>query len=167
MAWTTPRTWSIAEKVTKAMMDTHVRDNMNEVWHEVAYAEFTADVSVTTASTEGSPLDVVSSGAVTYAAVPTLIEFFAPGLVVNSAGSGRMGFNLWDATDLGRFVFDLGSTAAGQPLYFARRLTPTAASHTYKIRAWATVNTQVVKAGAGGVATLVPGFIRVLQRGSA
>ena len=29
MAWTTPRTWTDGELVTKAIMDTHVRDNLN------------------------------------------------------------------------------------------------------------------------------------------
>lgn len=32
MAWTTPRTWTIGELVTKAVMDTHVRDNLNAIW---------------------------------------------------------------------------------------------------------------------------------------
>jgi hypothetical protein len=29
LSWTTPRTWTIAEFVTKAILDTHVRDNLN------------------------------------------------------------------------------------------------------------------------------------------
>ena len=29
MAWTTPRTWNSAEVVTKTIMDTHIRDNLN------------------------------------------------------------------------------------------------------------------------------------------
>ena len=29
MAWTTPRTWTTSELVTAAMMNTHVRDNLN------------------------------------------------------------------------------------------------------------------------------------------
>ena len=31
MAWTSPRTWTTGELVTKAIMDTHVRDNLNAV----------------------------------------------------------------------------------------------------------------------------------------
>ena len=30
MAWTTPRTWTTGETVTAAIMNTHVRDNLNE-----------------------------------------------------------------------------------------------------------------------------------------
>lgn len=29
--WTTPRTWTIGEKVTKLILDTHVRDNLNHL----------------------------------------------------------------------------------------------------------------------------------------
>lgn len=31
MAWTTPRTWTVGELVTKSVMDTHIRDNLNAV----------------------------------------------------------------------------------------------------------------------------------------
>lgn len=29
MAWTSPRTWNVGELVTKLIMDTHIRDNLN------------------------------------------------------------------------------------------------------------------------------------------
>jgi len=45
MAWTTPRTWTDGELVTKAIMDPHVRDNFNATWHLIARK--TADQSVT------------------------------------------------------------------------------------------------------------------------
>lgn len=32
MAWTTPRTWTTGEIVTAAMMNTHVRDNLNALF---------------------------------------------------------------------------------------------------------------------------------------
>lgn len=166
MAWTDPRTWVVGELTTAANMNAHIRDNMNMLWRELAYVEFTSSVSVTTASTEGSPLDVVSSGTLTYVATPIVIEFFAPGLSVNTASSGGLGLNLWDgSTDLGRLINT--NTQSNNSVTLQRRLTPTAASHTYKIRASAAVNTQQVIAGAGGVATFMPGFIRVTQQGSA
>lgn len=51
MAWTTPRTWTTNELVTKSIMDTHVRDNLTAIlpagpsWTNVTYASgnFTAD----------------------------------------------------------------------------------------------------------------------------
>lgn len=32
MSWTTPRTWAAGETVTAAMMNTHVRDNLNAIF---------------------------------------------------------------------------------------------------------------------------------------
>jgi hypothetical protein len=36
MAWTTPRTWTDGELVTKAIMDPHIRDNFNMTMHTIA-----------------------------------------------------------------------------------------------------------------------------------
>ena len=35
-SWTTPRTYTIGEKITKAILDTHVRDNENHLKEQVA-----------------------------------------------------------------------------------------------------------------------------------
>lgn len=48
MAWTTPRTWTDGELVTKSIMDTHIRDNLDTVWHLIARK--TADQSVTSST---------------------------------------------------------------------------------------------------------------------
>jgi hypothetical protein len=49
MAWTNPRTWSDGELVTKAIMDVHVRDNLNILrW---AFARKTSDQSITSSTT--------------------------------------------------------------------------------------------------------------------
>jgi hypothetical protein len=159
MAWSTPRTWVNGEVVTQTELNTDVRDNMRELWHEIAYVEFTADVSVTGVA-EASPTDVVSSGAITYAALPIIIEFRAI-LYDNVSQAGSL--SLWDgATDLGRITQSQASVLIRAPVFTSDRLTPTAASHTYKVRMWGTAT---VYAGAGGVGTKRPGFIRILQRG--
>lgn len=50
MAWTTPRTWTDGELVTKAIMDPHVRDNFNAVsWRLLARK--TGDTSRNTTTT--------------------------------------------------------------------------------------------------------------------
>ena len=165
MAWTAPRDWTNGEIVTQTMLNTDVRDNMKELWHEVAYVEFAADVSVTSAHTELSPVDVVSAGALTYDALPTLIEFYVERL--DTVGTTVAALSLWDgSTDLGR-IGEFGAAAIATPLHLPRRLTPSAASHTYKVRGWLQTgaNTCTLRAGAGGVGTRLPGFIRVLQRG--
>jgi hypothetical protein len=163
MAWTAPATFSTSEVVTATKLNTHIRDNMKELWHEVAYVEFTANVASTTA-TEVAPLDVVSSGAITYVANPIIIEFGCNGYNANGS-SGAL--NLWDdLTDLGRLHHI--HTGTGYPYFRSRRLTPTAASHTYKVRLWTTGGvSSTVYAGAGGVGVELPGYIRVLQKGGA
>jgi hypothetical protein len=45
MGWTTPRTWTDGELVTKVIMDQHVRDNFNSTTH--VHLRKTADQSVT------------------------------------------------------------------------------------------------------------------------
>jgi hypothetical protein len=159
MAWTDPESYTLDQLVGVTEMH-KIRDNMRELWHEIAYVEFTADVS-TAAATEAAPLDVVSSGAITYVANPIMIEFWTPGVTINGTG----GINLWDAsTDLGRW--DHAISAAGHALHLLRRLTPTAASHTYKVRLWTTGGaTNTIRGGAGGAGVNVPGFIRILQKG--
>lgn len=48
MGWTAPRTWVAAEVVTAAIMNTHVRDNLNAL---NGYVRKTADESVTSSTT--------------------------------------------------------------------------------------------------------------------
>ena len=165
MAWTDPRTWTIGEIVTKAIMDTHVRDNLNETWHEMAYVEFTADVT-TTATTEAGAATVVSSGAVTLAAVPTVIEFFCVKVESTTSGPVPIVFLTEDGTSLGT-IGEVGVGGSG-PMKAERRKTPTAASHTYIIKLYTGVaGTVACRAGVGGPATKLPGFIRIWQKGAA
>ena len=49
MAWTTPRTWTDTELVTAAIMNPHVRDNLNMATHTIARK--TADQTVNNSST--------------------------------------------------------------------------------------------------------------------
>jgi hypothetical protein len=161
MAWGVPRTWTNTEIVTQTMMNTDVRDNMRELWHEVAYVEFTTTASTTT-HTEAAPLDVVSSGALTYVANPIIVEFFGP---LYSIGNNVGALNLWDgSTDLGR-LNGLNQNFS-YAVHLRRRLTPTAASHTYKVVLWTTgAAATSVLAGAGGAGVAMPGYIRILQKG--
>ena len=51
------------------------------------------------------------------------------------------------------------------PVNLERRLTPSAGTYTYSVRAWQASGTGTVTAGAGGTATFVPGYISILQKG--
>ncbi len=57
MAWTTPRTWTTAEVVTKSIMDTHVRDNLNETAPAKAAAK-----GDTFAATAANAIEAVTVG---------------------------------------------------------------------------------------------------------
>ncbi len=127
---------------------------------ELAYVEFTSPVTVS-ATSEGTPTAVVSAGAVVYAAARIKIEFYAPGYNTGNGTGANLLANLWDAsTNLGRIAVAQGVNLI-YPIYAVRYLTPTAASHTYKIQAWQTVANGTILAGSGGVGAQLPGFIRV------
>ena len=144
--------------------------DLNNAWNnltfleEVAYVEFTSDVSVT-ATTVGTANQIVSAGAITYEAVPHLIEFH---VARYTAPAQATNFILRDGTTgLGTLTQIAASDNEGS-LYRARRLTPTAASHTYNVAAWlGGAGTGTVKAGTGGTAgdgsTYLPGWIRVTR----
>ncbi len=126
---------------------------------ELDYAQITSSHSVT-ATTDATATTVVSSSAIAYnGSTVVIIEFYAFG--VTPAASQAVVLNLWDgATDLGRF----GQVSqVTQPVHLVRRLTPSAATHTYHVKAWKTSGTASVEAGAGGVATNLPAFIRITR----
>lgn len=133
---------------------------------ELAYAELTGDVSVT-ATLEATPTDIVSAGAVVFdGATRVCIEFFARTGATAAAADAFTLFNLWDgATNLG-YIAGLATPAAGSngvraPVTGRRFLTPSAATHTYKVTAFRTVGNGLVQAGAGGIATSLPAYIRI------
>lgn len=131
---------------------------------QLAYAEITAPVTVS-ATAENAPNDVVSSGAVTYAATRIRIEFFVPRVDVGATAGSFVILNLWDAnTEIGRMAVIAHSAltfAPSTPVYAVRYLTPTAASHTYKARAWRVNSDGSVAAGDGTAGQDHPAFIRV------
>jgi hypothetical protein len=138
---------------------------------ELGYAQITAD-PVINSVTEATPVLIVSLGSITYAASLTLIEFFTP--KAYTLGGKILILSLWDGvpgsggTNLGYMAsYDArGETAAantGFPVHAVRRLTPSAGSHNYGIYGFVLVGTAVstgVSAGAGGVGTFLPAFVR-------
>lgn len=173
MAWTDPPSYTNGQIITQTDLHVGLRDNMRELWHRLARVEFTNKVTAAAGThVEASPLDVVSSGAITYIAAPILIVFFAPngGRAANGT-TDQAGINLRDgSTNLDRLSASVTQTTHVGPFYLTKVLTPTAASHTYKISIWATAISSsgscYVEAGAGGAAALAPGYIEVWQRGA-
>lgn len=135
--------------------------------YEFGYTEITSGVTITS-TTETSGTAVVSSGAITYPAIPIVIEFFAP-LIGITAATDTLILTLWDSTTmigrLARLESAAGTTTLRVPCYAAYRLTPSAASHTYRVEGYKAASgggTFTVFAGAaGGAGNNLPAFIRV------
>jgi hypothetical protein len=132
--------------------------------HEFDYVEKTSQTSVT-ATTEATANTIVTGSAVTYdGATVVVIEFFAPYLQMAVADN----FRLWlydGSSSIGQLcVFTNNATATIRvPVTVSRRLTPSAAAHTYSIRGSVGSGTGVVDAGAGGTATSFPAYIRITK----
>lgn len=131
--------------------------------YEYDYAEFTSD-KTTTATTAAGAATVIAGGAVTYdGATAVWVEFFAP-YGINISGQ-LLNIELYDGASAVGTICSLGAAGVTDgPLVGRRRLTPSAASHTYTIKAWNSgAGTGTVKAGAGGAGVLYPGYIRITK----
>lgn len=152
--WWDPRTWLASERVTSPLLNKYIRDAFRSTWHEITYVEFTANVVATSGGT-----DVVTAGAITYLAYPTIIELSAPGI------DNGVKLQLFDTAAATPNLGDLtvSPSYVNPDVRAFRKLTPTPGSHTFKVVAvGATGN---VYAGAGGSGIRFPGYLRILQRG--
>lgn len=124
---------------------------------ELAYNEFTSNVSVT-ATTEGTANTVVTASAVSCdGATPVVIEFYTLQL---AKGSTYIRLFLYDgAASVGMLAENL----ATGPVVVQRKLTPSNASHTFSIRGSVDAGTGTVVGGAGGLAASMPGYIRITK----
>lgn len=130
---------------------------------ELDYVQFTGSVSPT-ATTEGTANTVVTGNSVTYdGATPVIIEFYAPNM--RPASGGQMTIVLYqDGASIGQLAFVNQSGLENIPAcHTTRRLTPSAGSHTYSIRAFVNTGTGLVAAGGGGSGNTSPGFIRIVK----
>ena len=122
---------------------------------EVAYAETT---SGTTCTSSGNT--IVTAPAFTADGTSFyIIEFYA--CRVEPVAAGTLYLMLFEgSTGLGVLSYISGSTRS---VYVARRLTPTAGSHTYKVTGESAGGNSTVYAGPGGSGINTPAFIRILK----
>lgn len=127
---------------------------------ELDYVEFTADKT--------GAVDIVTGAGFTGdGTTAVIVEFFAPSYIGPASAAGTAVVSLKEgATDLG-IVWQAGFAAWGTGnitsqwgVYGKRKFVPSAAPHTYKL---SLSGSGTIKAGAGGAATLMPGFIRVTR----
>jgi hypothetical protein len=135
--------------------------------YEIAYVERTTDLTVT-ATTAATAQEIVSAGAISFDGTAVWIEFFSP--YVQAGADGFTLIVLYDgASELGRLgaVSGVEATAdtvvVGSPMCVRKRLTPTAASHTYKAHAYRLTANGLVTGGAWGSDTNPAAYIRITK----
>lgn len=134
--------------------------------YELGYTEFTAPVSIT-ATTEASPNNVVSAGALTFDGTAHWFEFHAAYADASSVTSNCLRAGFYDGTtSQGKTLLVENAASPGDVIvtpYIRRKLTPSAGSHTFKVAAWIDSGTGTIGAGAGGSGNYVPGYIRITK----
>jgi len=134
---------------------------------ELAYTEFTTNVSITH-TTEGTADSVISAGALTFDGItPYVINFYSP-RVDTPPGTDVILVLYQDGSSIGQIGWHNGFNATGgsndsdSAMLLTRRLTPSAGSHTYSIRAYIIASgTATIYGGPGGSGSQVPGYIRI------
>ncbi len=131
---------------------------------EISYTEFTADLNIT-ATTEGTAQTVVAAPAQTFdGATKVQLQFFSPSVSIDAGDNIFVEF-FDGATPLGwSYVNGNAAGAASNFMIGATlELTPSAASHTYSVRAYTqSGGTQTIHGGTGGTLAYRPGFIRIV-----
>lgn len=138
---------------------------------ELAYNEFTADVTVGNVN-EGSAATVVTATAIVGDGLTAvIIEFFAElveGPVSGNTHNGMIFVLYQDGVSIGLLgqvdvSLPAGNARAMCFAHLRRRMIPAAGSRTYSIRAFPSVPIAggAVRAGAGGSGNRVPGYIRI------
>lgn len=139
--------------------------------HQYDKVQITSSVNIT-ATTEGTANTVVTANAVTFDGSTEVIiqAWFNSVKAANDAAGRQLVFVLYDDTGGGAaavgqvgFIRGPSTTANERPTKIERPITPSAASHTYSLRAFVSAGTGVVEAGAGGSGQAAPGFIRITK----
>jgi len=142
--------------------------SLSNIGRELAYAQFTAPVSVT-ATAEATADTVVTAAELSFDGSTTvMIDFCAPFMAPDTAAAGRQILLVLFAgsTSLGTIAQQNSQVITQpdrQPVFVSQRITPALGSTTYSIRSWVTAGTGTVQAGAGGAGATRPGFIRITQ----
>lgn len=132
---------------------------------ELSYTQITSPVSITDTS-EATATALISPAAVVFDGSPVIVEFFGIITCDTAAASDVITVTLFEGatqiTRLGSVKSVVAATPNVLAEYMGFRFTPTAASHTYKLCAFAssTTGTPAITAGAGGTNGNPPAFVR-------
>ena len=163
MSWATPPVFVVGQVLTAAQQNILSDDLTYLHANELAYAEFAASVNCQT-GTVGSPITIVTAPAFTADGTSSYIVEFYCGYYSLATGV-TFEIDLWEGSSLGLLtaISFAGNSPGG---VLRRKLTPSAASHTYSIRGCVIAGAGVASAvaGAGGSGgTSLPGYIRVTK----
>jgi hypothetical protein len=134
---------------------------------ELAYAEFTSAVSLTATSETTAQTAVTAPPITVDGATVILVECFVA-FVRPDGGAANRSVALWlyqDGASIGELAQVLVPVAGlmDVPVRAARRLTPSAGSHTYSLRGHTSAGTGTLFAGPGGLGQQSPGYIRITR----
>jgi hypothetical protein len=128
---------------------------------ELDYAQITAPGTITGTSI-GTATTILSGNAVTYSGTQRVrIEVFIPAITQATGGTSVV-VNLYDnGTRSALMCNPIAPYSA--PLYFVWYETPSAATHTFSVRAFSTAGTGTWQAGLPFGASAPPAFIRITK----
>ena len=133
--------------------------------YEWDFDQATSDLNPT-ATTEGTAQTAVTGNAVTYDGSPVIAHFVCSDAQADASAGAILIVLLYEgATVIGRLAIVQSPTAAGdrKPISPEYRFTPSAASHTYSVKAYVTTGTGALRAGAGGSGNSAPMFMRITK----
>ena len=133
---------------------------------EINYTQITGNVNVVS-TTEATGTTIISPGAITFDGTAVIVEFWAIEIDTSTVGVDQsVTVSLFEsATQITRLYSGFTqatASARSTGCYGKFRFTPTAASHTYTITAFASdvTGTPKVVAGSGGTGGKPPAFVR-------
>lgn len=132
---------------------------------ELGYSAITSSVTVNNA-TAGTGTEVIAPLTVLCDGGPVLVECYIPGFIPSTTLNDQISGSLfYDGSEQSRYWFYARNTATGNytaPVHAQYRMTPTAGSHTFGLKAFVTnaARTGTVSCGTGSTGD-APAFLRV------
>jgi len=135
--------------------------------YEIDYVQVTSSVNIT-ATSEATADTAVTGSAIAYdGSTVVMIEFYCASFTPDAGAAGRyLQVWLYDGSgSIGEIGFVQTPAAAAMygTLLGRRRLTPSAATHTYSIRGSVNAGTGTLACGTGGSGTILPMYIRITK----
>ena len=133
---------------------------------ELDYVQITSSVSIT-ATTAATATTCITGNAVTYdGSTRICIEVYSPAVQTGATSASTVNIVLYDgSTEVGVIGEVARGTGSTDNCTLCARvyLTPSAAAHTYSVRAYRGTSNGTFQAGAGGAGTYMPAYLRITK----